>query len=701
MAFMYEFPPISSKTSITSTTMGSSGRQRRTPHTQNLHSIGRRTSFEPHNRDHCQPPITEWSKWGFSEVKRLYGGNGDFYMFLSTSSPRVEDEIPSDEANVVVVSPPLRYLFNRSKSSAASSIVGLVIHLSKLSVENNPPLFLLCRSNDSSPTYHAEAVNVSFHGSCRTKSVFCMKNRRNLIDALIMHLCGDMADRDGDGEAFVNSAITHLTLLIFYICLRIVPGAIYPIDPDNMFAVDFPMFSTVALLPIPGVINFEIPKSETRAVMYAIPSAISLHIFTLSIRFKSEEPEVELVGECGYRWLSKLPFAIYGRTIALKSGRLQAVIILIRFLWRIRFKTSHSLLKLFVEFPDCLPEPISLCSSKPPVASDSCLLVILGKLCINSGIFDLLDDSLFRAEIIAFRRRQAIPQHIVVKKDDMHMIKMNIVKNTGIVPQRSGLFKNDRSVDDLKNPSLGIIPWKLLNERFRIQGSQVRPGNLEDDLGGNYSKNLSISAQCNLISEGRCFQSNNPRCGNSPNSSGMLEVKRLCDKKSCSNFDNLLISAGIVPLSRFDVKFSPASFESLAKLGGIDPNIWKLSAGRFSTSTAERGSSPLNWLLYRLRFHSFGQFPISSGILPVRKLLDRSTFSKDVQLEKREGGTVPFSLFSIRLITNSKTREIGEEGWNLSHKSDINQTELRYPMTVSVTSNASEVAYINSLNPVS
>ncbi|KAF2321538.1 hypothetical protein GH714_000349 [Hevea brasiliensis] len=41
------------------------------------------------------------------------------------SSPAVDDEIPREDANVAVVSP-LRYLFSRSKSSAASSIVGLV-----------------------------------------------------------------------------------------------------------------------------------------------------------------------------------------------------------------------------------------------------------------------------------------------------------------------------------------------------------------------------------------------------------------------------------------------------------------------------------------------------------------------------------------------------------------------------------------------
>lgn len=69
-----------------------------------------------------------------NKSQKLDRGNGHFQMFLSmaicgeklVSSPRVDEEIPSDEANVVVVSPPFRYLFNRSKSSAASSIVGLV-----------------------------------------------------------------------------------------------------------------------------------------------------------------------------------------------------------------------------------------------------------------------------------------------------------------------------------------------------------------------------------------------------------------------------------------------------------------------------------------------------------------------------------------------------------------------------------------------
>lgn len=44
----------------------------------------------------------------------------------------------------------------------------------------------------------------------------------------------------------------------------------YPIEPHNIFAVEFPMFSAPSF-PTPTVItNFAIPKSETRAVMSSL-----------------------------------------------------------------------------------------------------------------------------------------------------------------------------------------------------------------------------------------------------------------------------------------------------------------------------------------------------------------------------------------------------------------------------------------------
>ena len=59
------------------------------------------------------------NKWHFHESTYIY-------IYLNCqSSPRVEDEIPREEAKVAVVSP-RRYLLRRSKSSAASSIEGLV-----------------------------------------------------------------------------------------------------------------------------------------------------------------------------------------------------------------------------------------------------------------------------------------------------------------------------------------------------------------------------------------------------------------------------------------------------------------------------------------------------------------------------------------------------------------------------------------------
>ena len=49
-----------------------------------------------------------------------------------------------------------------------------------------------------------------------------------------------------------------------------VPGAMYPIEPHNIFAVEFPI-SAAAPFPPPAVItNLAIPKSETRAVISSL-----------------------------------------------------------------------------------------------------------------------------------------------------------------------------------------------------------------------------------------------------------------------------------------------------------------------------------------------------------------------------------------------------------------------------------------------
>lgn len=43
-------------------------------------------------------------------------------------------------------------------------------------------------------------------------------------------------------------------------------GAMYPIDPANMFKVDFPLLSKVAFLPAIVVTSLAMPKSETIVV---------------------------------------------------------------------------------------------------------------------------------------------------------------------------------------------------------------------------------------------------------------------------------------------------------------------------------------------------------------------------------------------------------------------------------------------------
>lgn len=57
----------------------------------------------------------------------------------------------------------------------------------------------------------------------------------------------------------------------------------------------------------------------------------------------------------------------------------------------------------------------------------------------------------------------------------------------------------------------------------------------------------------------------------------------------------------------------------------------------------------MKWLLYKLTFQSFGQFPIFSGIFPLRKLWERSRFDNAVQFENKEGGISPWNLLSLRL----------------------------------------------------
>lgn len=91
-----------------------------------------------------------------------------------------------------------------------------------------------------------------------------------------------------------------------------VPGAMYPIEPQRRLAVEFAVFST-AMFPCSTVItNLAIPKSVTSAFIsslsrillgfksqwmtwigewwckYASPSATPLKIFTLSIKDKLE-----------------------------------------------------------------------------------------------------------------------------------------------------------------------------------------------------------------------------------------------------------------------------------------------------------------------------------------------------------------------------------------------------------------------------
>lgn len=65
---------------------------------------------------------------------------------------------------------------------------------------------------------------------------------------------------------------------LFSICLvlriaqaedRTLPGAMYPIDPHNIFAVEFPMFSRGEFAP-PAINNLAIPKSETKAVISSL-----------------------------------------------------------------------------------------------------------------------------------------------------------------------------------------------------------------------------------------------------------------------------------------------------------------------------------------------------------------------------------------------------------------------------------------------
>ncbi|BBG99231.1 Mediator of RNA polymerase II transcription subunit 37f [Prunus dulcis] len=116
---------------------------------------------------------------------------------------KVEEEIPREEANVAVVSPQ-RYLFSRSKSSAASSIVGLV-------------------DEDS-----------------------CVQRIPNSINSPI--------------------ATSHI---FFTSEDRTLPGAMYPIDPHNIFAVEFPMSSRAEFAP-PAINNLAIPKSETKAVISSL-----------------------------------------------------------------------------------------------------------------------------------------------------------------------------------------------------------------------------------------------------------------------------------------------------------------------------------------------------------------------------------------------------------------------------------------------
>ena len=78
----------------------------------------------------------------------------------------------------------------------------------------------------------------------------------------------------------------------------------------------------------------------------------------------------------------------------------------------------------------------------------------------------------------------------------------------------------------------------------------------------------------------------------------------------------------------------------------------------------DAGSSPVNWLLHKLRFQTPGQIPISRGIFPVSKLCDSSMFANGVQLENKEGGSVPIKWFSLRVSTvrlGRAARNLGNE----------------------------------------
>lgn len=64
--FVNEVPPISSKTSITSTTMDRVANDARRIHKISI-QLGAAEALNPTIAifDHCQTPISEWSKWGF------------------------------------------------------------------------------------------------------------------------------------------------------------------------------------------------------------------------------------------------------------------------------------------------------------------------------------------------------------------------------------------------------------------------------------------------------------------------------------------------------------------------------------------------------------------------------------------------------------------------------------------------------------